>query len=421
MATGSPPSIITTAPTLDNIETAKKTASKLPRRHGAITGNQAGESLVAGEHSLASMRQRIAPRAMNGNLRSQRETTLSAAPPPYGDETSSALALPISRMSESSHSDGSSNDQRIFATTTTTHTVSTTTTFFRIPRRKRDKGHLFPLPPRVQSDLSPPADPTRTLDPRPSADSSGPSQDGHRLGDSDEHRTLLDGGPASPSPLSLETPLGSARSASRESLRFSSTLNARASHSEDGRNPLALNSPLKSPEHNSLPTPTLPPSTRTSISTIGRPSLGGLFQFSRLRQASEPAFPRGSKSSVPGTPASIDSRHPLLGPAREPPIVVPARQEGDTPAKYLARLEEVVNRSALVSLLTKTDDEFSKNVLRSYIRRFSFFEDPLDIAIRKLLMHVELPKETQQIDRTLQSFADRYHECNPGIFVSPGE
>ncbi|GME40880.1 SEC7-like protein [Neofusicoccum parvum] len=43
------------------------------------------------------------------------------------------------------------------------------------------------------------------------------------------------------------------------------------------------------------------------------------------------------------------------------------------------------------------------------------------MALRKLLMEVELPKETQQIDRVLQGFADRYHECNPGIFMSPEE
>jgi len=48
--------------------------------------------------------------------------------------------------------------------------------------------------------------------------------------------------------------------------------------------------------------------------------------------------------------------------------------------------------------------------MRSYMRRFSFFEDPMDMALRKLLMEAELPKETQQIDRFLQAFANRYHE-----------
>ena len=43
------------------------------------------------------------------------------------------------------------------------------------------------------------------------------------------------------------------------------------------------------------------------------------------------------------------------------------------------------------------------------------------MAIRKLLMEAELPKETQQIDRCLQAFANRYHECNPGIYANPDQ
>ena len=34
------------------------------------------------------------------------------------------------------------------------------------------------------------------------------------------------------------------------------------------------------------------------------------------------------------------------------------------------------------------------------------------------MLEAELPKETQQVDRVIQAFADRYHECNPGIFMS---
>lgn len=75
----------------------------------------------------------------------------------------------------------------------------------------------------------------------------------------------------------------------------------------------------------------------------------------------------------------------------------------------------------MATILSKSDDEFLRNVLRSYMRGFKFFGDPMDMAIRKLLMEVELPKETQQIDRVLQSFANRYHECNPGVFASTGE
>jgi hypothetical protein len=73
----------------------------------------------------------------------------------------------------------------------------------------------------------------------------------------------------------------------------------------------------------------------------------------------------------------------------------------------------------IAGILAQSDEEFYKIGLRKYMRSFSYFGDPLDMSIRKLLMEVELPKETQQIDRFLQAFADRYHECNPGIFSSP--
>jgi hypothetical protein len=56
--------------------------------------------------------------------------------------------------------------------------------------------------------------------------------------------------------------------------------------------------------------------------------------------------------------------------------------------------------------------------MRSAMRKFTFFGDPLDMAIRKLLLDIDLPKETQQIDRVLQGFAERYQECNPGVFHS---
>lgn len=172
-----------------------------------------------------------------------------------------------------------------------------------------------------------------------------------------------------------------------------------------------------------LATPPLQPpgqqSGRTSISTTGRSSLGGLFSLNRLRQSSEPAFPRygTSGTGMSGTPRSSASKDNVFSHDREP-FVVPEREEGDTPAKYLVRLEEAVSRGVVAIILSKASDDFSLAVLRSYMRGFSFFGDPMDMAIRKLLMEVELPKETQQIDRVLQGFANRYHECNPGIYVS---
>jgi Sec7-like guanine-nucleotide exchange factor len=101
-------------------------------------------------------------------------------------------------------------------------------------------------------------------------------------------------------------------------------------------------------------------------------------------------------------------------------IMLPDRQEGETSMQFLARVEDVVPRSQIPSILSKNTDDFLHAVMRSFMRKFGFFGDPLDMALRKLLMEVDLPKETQQIDRVLQSFADRYHECNPGIFSDSG-
>lgn len=98
---------------------------------------------------------------------------------------------------------------------------------------------------------------------------------------------------------------------------------------------------------------------------------------------------------------------------------VPEREEGDTPGRYLERLQATVSRSLIAGILSKSSDPFAQSVLRSYSRKFSFFGEPIDMSLRKFLLEAELPKETQQVDRVIQAFADRYHECNPGIFQNP--
>lgn len=427
------PSIITTAPTHDNVDGYKQKSSfTLPRRRKSPNLDRA----LSTKRSQRSLRQ--APLtdgtadAITGEsgrhvsdvkTNNPDRSNSSSAPPAYGDETGCALALPISRLSESSRSDMSSGDHRVFATTTTTtHTVSTTT-FFRLPTRKKEKGPLFPLPNKTIS-----ADGSGSYTPRVSVHERR-SGSPNRLSLSVPPKFLtlngLNGrrsGQASPTRPYIPSNLVRTESAASQHSNRSSVTNGRPSELEKRGRSSTMSSLRRTLEDERLGAPHLLGSTRTSTSTAGRPSLGGLFSLSRLRQTSEPVFSKGAMSCVmPGTPQSTGSKQNSLSLPRELPIVIPERQEGDTPAKYLARLEEVVNRGALATLLTKSDDEFSKNVLRSYMRRFLFFEDPLDMAVRKLLMHVELPKETGQIDRTLQAFADRYHECNPGIFISSGK
>ena len=428
------PSIVTTAPreSLEAIRT-RNSLFTLPRRHrpSELTGSVSSKRSKTSLSGMASMI------GANSSARDSRITFEEpdrlkglTAPPAYGDDSSSSLALPISRLSESSRSEGSLGDHRVYATTTTTHTVSTTTTFFRLPRRKKNKGPLFPLPVKIST---PDSSQSTALTPQASIEASVPASL-RRL--SLVHTPLStaalhfpnsghdSNGSTSPLPspfhvrdhISGMDPNDSGPSGSSSSVPIDSVPSGRRGRSS------TKGSVKQNEEDDPLLTPPLPPSGRTSSSTTGRASLGGLFSLSRLRQNSEPLQLRQGYGhpTIPGTPVSAGSKSQSFSLSREP-VVVPERQEGDTPAKYLIRLEEAVSRGVVATILSQSNDDFFKNVLRSYMRGFKFFGDPLDMSTRKLLMEVELPKETQQIDRVLQAFANRYHECNPGVYASPGK
>ena len=66
-------------------------------------------------------------------------------------------------------------------------------------------------------------------------------------------------------------------------------------------------------------------------------------------------------------------------------------------------------------------DDFYMQAMTLYFNRLNFIGDPLDVAIRRLLMEVGLPRETQQIDRVMEAFAKRYSACNPDLFVDKGK
>ena len=393
------PSIIATAPTLDSTTSSRRRSTLLFSRR-----NKEGNTKTL---SATDINQGNGNGEFRGTLNDTASSSmlgLYSPPPPYGDRSASSLALPVNRASES---DASSGEQGVFATTTTTHTVLTTTTFFKLPRRKKNKGPLFPLPPKPASASASLGGTPRISTAEPGAEFPG------RHYFEDQPRNSNDAeSPRRPRIPGLGSTNRSNSRASHGSPRASSQLPRGSGLELRGRSS-TMNSASRRgfiDEDWVVPAPHLPQSTRTSTSTAGRPSLAGFLNLSRMRHSSEPLGrnPHGT----PATTASMDSKME----SSSPPVIIPERQEGDTAAKYLSRLEEVVHRSALVAIASKTNDEFMKSILRSFMRRFSFFEDPLDMAVRKLLMHINLPRETQQIDRTLQAFADRYHECNPGVF-----
>ncbi|ENH63040.1 Protein transport protein sec73 [Fusarium oxysporum f. sp. cubense race 1] len=291
------------------------------------------------------------------------------------------------------------------STTATTSSPNETTPkksgpFFRLRRHKKAPEPLFPFAHLQQQGKAPPGISSASSlgissTPRPASAQSGRTAGGNTTkGDSDLR-------PGQSPATTLVAPGG-----------------IQSGHSSPTRGDLlrGRSSTMSSMGRDSNDDHLLPPTTRTSSST-GRKSFGDLFGLSRLRQNSELSR---QGTMTPTTPGSIGSKNNSLQLARDS-FVLPERNEDESPAKYLARVEEVASRGIIAATLSKSADPFMTAVLRSYMRSFSFFGDPMDMAIRKLLMEAELPKETQQIDRCLQAFANRYHECNPGIYSSPDQ
>ena len=168
-----------------------------------------------------------------------------------------------------------------------------------------------------------------------------------------------------------------------------------------------------------MPTPHVQESGRSSTAstTLGRNSIAGLRSLtSRLRHPSETYSPRHGS---PGSGAAGLSANNSFALSRET-LVVPDREEGETAGKYFQRLEKDIPKKSIALVLSKSSDTFSHDVLRSLMRTFKFFEEPMDMSMRRFLWQIDLPGEAQQIDRVISAFAERYHECNPHIFNTLG-
>ncbi|KAK9450228.1 uncharacterized protein V1518DRAFT_371494 [Limtongia smithiae] len=141
----------------------------------------------------------------------------------------------------------------------------------------------------------------------------------------------------------------------------------------------------------------------------------------RLRTSSDQNFAELRRNIVQ------NSQHPLPSPPTEPvPIALhdrqlPDRDDNESVADYLNRVEGLVSRNYTASLLSKHDDSFFATALRLFCAKFNFHDEPIDMSLRKFLLLVHLPRESQQIDRILNAFSQRYYNCNPEIFVNQEE
>ena len=64
------------------------------------------------------------------------------------------------------------------------------------------------------------------------------------------------------------------------------------------------------------------------------------------------------------------------------------------------------------------NDEYNRKTLLSFLEFHDFTQLSVSDGLRQLLKTFRLPGEAQVIDRILESFADRFASCNPGIFKS---
>ncbi|KAH9064153.1 hypothetical protein EDB87DRAFT_1804426 [Lactarius vividus] len=118
------------------------------------------------------------------------------------------------------------------------------------------------------------------------------------------------------------------------------------------------------------------------------------------------------------TEAQVDSPEPSPRTSTSKPLSIKPQPNEKSPAAFVDRLLGTVSKAEIASVLASSGETFYNNALQTYIDRFEFDGDPLDVALRKLLMDVGLPRETQQIDRVMEAFASRYLGCNRSLFTS---
>ncbi|XP_017291220.1 PH and SEC7 domain-containing protein 4 [Kryptolebias marmoratus] len=87
-------------------------------------------------------------------------------------------------------------------------------------------------------------------------------------------------------------------------------------------------------------------------------------------------------------------------------------------AERLFNLDNV-ERADVVAHFDK-DNDFSHAVGEEYLKFFDFTGQTLDQALRSFLKEVLLIGESQERERVLQHFANRFHQCNPDSYSSPG-
>ncbi|PKU27951.1 hypothetical protein llap_21745 [Limosa lapponica baueri] len=112
----------------------------------------------------------------------------------------------------------------------------------------------------------------------------------------------------------------------------------------------------------------------------------------------------------PGSPGHPAAPHPS---SDGPGAAVPS----DLTPEECQELENIRRRKQ--ELLADIQvDEFNIQVLHAFVELHEFTDLNLVQALRQFLWSFRLPGEAQKIDRMMEAFAQRYCQCNPGVFQS---
>lgn len=157
-----------------------------------------------------------------------------------------------------------------------------------------------------------------------------------------------------------------------------------------------------SPHHSALfPLPPRSSGSTSSIAT-GTQTFGQGWEDGSSGMLSPGVSPRPSLGSLAVKPNAMRQ------------AAVP--EGGESPKEWLDRALSTVGRCEIANVLASSGDALHVEALQMFMATFNFTHNALDIALRKLLMQISLPKETQQIDRVIEAFAKQYERCEPGLF-----
>ncbi|XP_054853520.1 PH and SEC7 domain-containing protein 4 [Eublepharis macularius] len=133
------------------------------------------------------------------------------------------------------------------------------------------------------------------------------------------------------------------------------------------------------------------------------------------------ATPRCSEEPA-GVPSQTGEMPHAKEPAEPNGFLLTNGTSGDRAAaqRLAARLYHLdgFKRSQVASFLRK-NNEFSRMVTEAYLSFFQFGGLTVDKALRLFLKAFVLTGETQERERILRHFSQRYHCCNPEAFLTP--